>query len=181
MSKRSGALITLDELLDEVGADAARFTLLSRSNDSTIEFDIEEVKRQSLDNPVYYVQYAHARIASILRQAGDRGVEAAPVEQAELERLAHEAELNLLRKVSELPEEVLVAANLRAPYRLTKYAQELAALFHRFYTDCRVITEDAALTQARLLLCLATKQAVANVLGLLGVSAPETMERTDDG
>jgi len=181
MSKRSGDLITLDELLDEVGADAARYTLLARSSDSPINFDIEEVSRQSLENPVYYVQYAHARIASIVRHATEQGIEAAPIEGVDLERLDAEAELDLLRRVSELPEEVEVAANLRAPYRLAKYVEDLAALFHRFYTECRVVTDDAGLTQARLWLCLGAKQAIANVLELLGVSAPEVMKRVDEG
>ena len=179
MSKRAGEMITLDELIDEVGTDAARYTLLSRSPDTQIDFDIEVVTRQSLDNPVYYVQYAHARIASILRHAAQQGVEPAPVETAQLELLTHEAELDLLRKVSELPEEIRVSSNLRAPYRLTRYAEELAALFHRFYTDCRVVTDDPAMTQARLWLCVGAKQVVANVLSLLGVSAPESMERVD--
>ena len=180
MSKRTGEMISLDELIDEVGTDAARYTLLSRSPDSQIDFDIEVVTRQSLDNPVYYVQYAHARIASILRHAAQQGIETAPVETAELELLAHEAELDLLRKISELPEEMRVSANLRAPYRLTRYAEELAALFHRFYTDCRVVTDDPAMTQARLWLCVGAKQTATNVLGLLGVSAPESMERVDE-
>ncbi|MDP9341982.1 MAG: arginine--tRNA ligase [Actinomycetota bacterium] len=180
MSKRAGDLITLDELLDEVGADAARYALLARSSDSPINFDIEEVSRQSLENPVYYVQYAHARIASIIRHASERGIDLAPIDSVDLERLDAEAELDLLRKISELPEEVEVAANLRAPYRLARYVEDLAALFHRFYTECRVVTDDAALTQARLWLCVAAKQAIANVLGLLGVSAPEAMERVDE-
>jgi arginyl-tRNA synthetase len=177
MSKRSGTLITLDELLDEVGTDAARFTLLSRSNDSTIEFDIEEVRRQSLDNPVYYVQYAHARIASILRHAEERGVKLRPVEETQLELLAAESELDLLWKIADWPQEVETAAALRAPYRLTRYAEDLAAQFHRFYTECRVVTDHDALTQARLWLSTAAKQTVANVLSLLGVSAPQAMDR----
>jgi arginyl-tRNA synthetase len=181
MSKRSGDLITLDELLDEVGPDAARYTLLARSSDSPINFDIEEVSRQSLENPVYYVQYAHARIASIVRHAAGRGIDLPPIDGVDLERLDSEAELDLLRRVSELPEEVEVAANLRAPYRLAKYVEDLAALFHRFYTECRVVTDDAGLTEARLWLCLGAKQAIANVLRLLGVSAPESMDRVDEG
>jgi arginyl-tRNA synthetase len=179
MAKRTGEMITLDELIDEVGKDAARYTLLSRSQDGSIDFDIEVVTRQSLDNPVYYVQYAHARIASILRHAAELGIEPAPIESAQLELLTHESELALLRKLSELPEEVQVAANLRAPYRMTRYAEELAGDFHRFYTDCRVVTDDPALTQARLWLCVGAKRVVANVLGLLGVTAPESMERAD--
>jgi len=179
MSKRTGDIVTLDELLDEVGADATRFTLLSRSNDSPLDFDIEVVSRQTLENPVYYVQYGHARIASILRHAAERGVPLVPVERADLSQLSQEAELDLLRAVAEMPRQVREAAELRAPHRLTHFAQQLAARFHRFYTECRVVTDDEALTQARLWLCSAAKQTIANVLGLLGVSAPEAMERGD--
>jgi arginyl-tRNA synthetase len=179
MSKRAGTFVTLDELLDEVGVDATRFTLLSRSNDSALDFDIEEVRRRSLDNPVYYVQYGHARIASILRKAEAEGVRLEPVEGADLSLLSHEAELDLLRAIADVPSELRRAAELRAPHRLTHVSQDLAARFHRFYTDCRVVSEDAALTQARLWLCIAAKQAIANLLGLLGVSSPERMERVD--
>jgi arginyl-tRNA synthetase len=179
MSKRAGTFITLDELIDEVGTDAARFHLLMFSNDATMNFDIEAVKRQSLDNPVYYVQYGHARIASILRKAAERGVELGPIEHADLSLLSHEAELELLRALADVTREIRTAAELRAPHRLTHAAQDLAARFHRFYTDCPVLSEDAALTQARLWLCTATKQVVANLLGLLGVSAPESMERAE--
>ncbi|MGH2691365.1 MAG: arginine--tRNA ligase [Actinomycetota bacterium] len=177
MSKRTGDIVTLDELLDEVGPDAARYTLLSRSVDTSLDFDIELVKRQSLDNPVYYVQYAHARIASLLRYAAEQGTSMVPFEEVRPEELVHETELELLRVLSELPEQIRVAAELRAPYRLTKYAEEVAAEFHRFYTECRVVTEDRALTQARLHLSEATRQVLANVLAILGVSAPGSMER----
>jgi arginyl-tRNA synthetase len=177
MSKRTGDIVTLDELLDEVGPDAARFTLLSRSIDTALDFDIELVKRQSLDNPVYYVQYAHARIASLLRYASEQGTSMVPFRQVRPEELVHETELELLRVLAELTEQVRVAAELRAPYRLTRYAEEVAAQFHRFYTECRVVTDDEALTQARLHLSAATRQVLANVLGILGVSAPESMER----
>lgn len=180
MSKRSGDLITLDELLDEVGADAVRFTLLYASSDHTINFDIEEAKRQSLDNPVFYVQYAHARIASILRHAQERGIRLKPIEEVDLELLSTEAEVDLLREIAELPEQVLVAADLRAPHRLTHFARSLGERFHRFYTECRVVTEDDALTQARLWLAAGTKRAIANVMGILGVSVPESMERIDE-
>jgi arginyl-tRNA synthetase len=178
MSKRAGDFITLDQLIDEVGADAARFHLLMFSNDSTMNFDIEAVKRQSMDNPVYYVQYGHARIASILRKASERGVALRPVDSADLSRLTHEAELDLLRAIADVPAEIATAAELRAPHRLTHAAQDLAARFHRFYTDCPVLSDDAELTQARLWLSTATKQLIANLLGLLGVSAPESMERS---
>jgi arginyl-tRNA synthetase len=181
MSKRSGEVVTLDDLLDEVGVDAARYTLLTRSTDSPIEFDIEAVTRQSLENPVYYVQYAYARIASLIRYAEERGTSMRPFSEISPEELVHETELDLLRKQADYPEQIAVAAELRAPYRLTRYAEELAADFHRFYTECRVVTEDASLTQARLHLAAATKQVIGNVLGLLGVSAPESMERLAEG
>lgn len=180
MSTRAGTFVTLDELLDEVGTDAVRFTLLSRSNDSPIDFDIEVVKRQSMENPVYYVQYGHARIASILRHAERRGIKLRPIERVDLRALSTEAELDLLAAIAELPAEIGTAADTRAPYRLTHYAQELAARFHRFYTECRVVTDDEPLTQARLWLCTASKQVMENVLALIGVSAPESMERLDD-
>jgi arginyl-tRNA synthetase len=179
MSKRAGTFITLDELIDEVGTDAARFTLLLHSNDSPMNFDIEDVRRRSMENPVYYVQYGHARIASILRHAADQGVTMKPVEEVDLGPLSSQTELDLLRAMAEMPDLVERAADLRAPHRLTHYAQQLAALFHRFYTECRVVTDDEPLTQARLWLCAAAKQTIANVLALLGVSAPESMERID--
>jgi arginyl-tRNA synthetase len=179
MSKRAGTFVSLDDLLDEVGTDALRFTLLLRSNDAALEIDIEDMKRRSLENPVYYVQYGHARIASILRNAAERGVEPGPIEDADLSLLSSEPELDLLRRIAELPARIADAAELRAPHRLTHYVQELAADFHRFYTECRVLTEDDRLTRARLWLCVATERTIANTLGLLGVSAPETMERED--
>jgi arginyl-tRNA synthetase len=177
MSKRTGDIVSLDELIDEVGADAARYTLLTRSTDTALDFDIEQVKRRSLDNPVYYVQYAHARIASLLRFADEQGVAMEPFEKVRAEELVHETELDLLRKIAEMPEQLQLAADARAPYRLTRYAEELAAGFHRFYTECRVVTDDADLTQARLHLASAARQTIANVLALLGVSAPDSMDR----
>jgi arginyl-tRNA synthetase len=179
MSKRAGTLVTLDELIDEVGTDAARFHLLMFSADVTMRFDIETVKAQTLENPVYYVQYGHARIASILRKAAERGVELRPIAEADLSRLEHESELDLLRAVADMPSQVATAATIRAPHRLTHAAQDLAARFHRFYTDCPVLSDDVELTQARLWLCRGAKQTIANLLGLLGVSAPESMERAD--
>jgi arginyl-tRNA synthetase len=180
MSKRAGSIVTLDELLDEVGVDAARFTLLTSSNDSAMNFDIELVKRQSMDNPVYYVQYGHARIASILRKAESQGVVLRPIGEANLERLTEETELDLMRALAEVPVQIATAADLRAPYRLTHAAQDLAGRFHRFYAEHRVVDEQAPeLTQARLWLCAGTKQALANLLALLGVSAPERMDRAD--
>jgi len=181
MSKRAGAIVTLDELLDEVGVDAARFTLLTSSNDSAMNFDIELVKRQAMDNPVYYVQYGHARIASILRKAEAQGVARRPIGEADLGLLHEEAELDLLRALAEMPAQIAAAADLRAPNRLTHAAQDLAARFHRFYAEHRVVDEATPeLTQARLWLCAGTKQVLANLLALLGVSAPERMDRADD-
>lgn len=180
MSKRSGDFITLDELLDEVGPDAVRFTLLYASSDHTINFDIEEAKAQSLDNPVFYVQYAHARIASILRTATERGVVLGPVEAADLALLSTEAEAELMREIAELPGAISAAADLRAPHRLTHLARRLGERFHRFYAECRVVGDDAALTQARLWLSWCTKQSIANVMNIIGVSVPESMERIDE-
>ncbi len=179
MSKRAGTFVSLDELIDEVGTDAARFHLLLFSNDVTMNFDIEAVKRQSLENPVYYVQYGHARIASILRKAAERGIELEPIDRADLTRLTEDAELEVLRAIARVPAQVATSAELRAPHRLAHASQELAARFHRFYTDCPVLSDDPELTQARLWLCRGTKQVIANLLGLLGVSAPEAMERVD--
>jgi arginyl-tRNA synthetase len=179
MSKRAGTFIGLDELIDEVGTDAARFTLLMTSNDHTMSFDIEQVKVRSMDNPVYYVQYGHARIASIVRKAAERGVELAPIADADLSLLATEAEVELMKALAAVPAEIARAAELRAPHRIAHASTDLAARFHRFYTECQVVSDDAALTQARLWLASATKRVLANLLALLGVSAPESMERSD--
>jgi arginyl-tRNA synthetase len=179
MSKRLGSGVALDELIAEVGVDAARYTFLQSGADQTLNFDIEEVTKQSLENPVYYVQYAHARIASILRHAADQGV--ASDGEVVWDELHHEAEEELMRAISGFEETVVVAAHQRAPYRVAKFAEELARHFHRFYTECRVVTEDEKLTRARLAVATAAKQVLANALGLLGVSAPERMERADEG
>jgi len=181
MSRRAGDDVTLDELLDEAGSDAARYTLVSRSPDSVLDFDIEAVTRQSMDNPVYYVQYAHARIASILRVAHERGLALVPWRDVSFEQLDEEAELDLLRRLAELPEMVELAAQALAPHRLTRYAETVAAAFHHFYTESRVITEDEGRTQARLWLVVAAKQVLGSALRLIGVGAPESMERIDGG
>src|SRR5438067_4974247 len=143
--------------------------------DQSLNFDLEEVVRQSQENPVYYVQYAHARTSSILKHAREQGIAIASIDTVALEELQHESELDLLRKLGELPEAVEVAARRREPHRMTRYAEELASLFHSFYRDCRVVSEDQALTQARLHLVGATQTGLRNVLALLGVSAPESM------
>ncbi|HEX2374524.1 MAG TPA: arginine--tRNA ligase [Actinomycetota bacterium] len=175
MSKRAGDIATVDDLLDEVGKDAFRYTMLRFSLDTPIEFDVEAVTRQSMDNPVYYVQYAHARISSVLRQGRETGFVALPPEEADLGLLVHPMEAALLRRLAAFEEMVLVAAVQRAPHRLTRYAEDLAAAFHRFYADCRVLTDDHALSSARWWLVHATRQVLANTLGLIGIDAPERM------
>jgi arginyl-tRNA synthetase len=175
MSKRAGDIVTVDELLDEVGKDAFRYTMLRYSVDAPIEFDIEAVTRQSMDNPVYYVQYAHARIASVIRQAAEVGFVAAPLEEADLGLLEHPMEAALLRQLAAYEELVVVASRQRAPHRLTRYAEDLAAAFHRFYGDCRVLSDDQRLSSARWWLCQATRQVLANALAMIGVGAPERM------
>ena len=175
MSKRTGEIVTLDELLDEVGADAARYFFLQRSSDSPLDFDIELARKESPENPVFYVQYAHARICSILRFAAESGVDLSRPSPDEVELLDSEPEMDLLRKLSELEEVVEFSAERRAPHRLTGYAEELASLFHAFYRDCRVVTDDERLTRARLFAAKATRQVLEIVLGLLGVAAPEQM------
>lgn len=175
LSKRTGDTITLREVLEEVGADAMRYFLLSRSADSQMEFDLDLAKEQSDANPVYYIQYAHARICSILRLA--QGLVGGQAE-ADLSLLREPAELALLRRMVRLPQVVLAAATQRAPHLLAYYAYDLAAAFHAFYRDCRVISADpgdAALTAARLALVAACRVVLAQVLGLMGMSAPETM------
>ncbi|MEL7623493.1 MAG: arginine--tRNA ligase [Clostridiales bacterium] len=176
MSKRSGQYITLDELMEEVGRDAARFFFVMRSADSQMDFDLNLAKSQSSENPVYYVQYAHARIHSLLKMASEgAGGSNQPWSQADLSRLIHPAELELIRKLADLPEEIIQAAIDREPHRLPRYAMDLAALYHSFYTECRCLVEDMPLRQARLLLSDATRIVLRNVLQLIGVSAPERM------
>ena len=175
MGKRLGTAIDLAEVLDEIGPDAVRFFLLSRSADSQMELDLELAKRQSSENPVYYVQYAHARIASVLRHAAEVGVE---VKDGDVSLLTHPSELALIRKMLYLPEVIEAAALQLAPHHLTYYAQDLAAAFHIFYRDCRVVSSDpadAAITQARLKLALTAKTVLSRVLRLMGMAAPERM------
>ncbi len=172
VSKRSGELVTLRDLVEEVGADACRFFFLARSVDSQMDFDLELAKRQSADNPVYYVQYAHARISSILRLARDRNID---YSQGDVSLLVSEPELTLIRKMLQLTEVVeMVAGNLE-PHHLPYYAQDLATLFHSFYRQCRVISDDESLTAARLKLVEAAKIVFARALHLMGMTAPETM------
>lgn len=187
MSKRTGEMVTFQELIDEVGVDATRYLMLSKSADQAIDFDIEVAKKQDSSNPVYYVQYAHARICSILRKAGEaRGmnVESAGIEEivaelglddSDLSPLEHESELALMRKMADFSDLVAGAARDRAPFRLTHYAQELAGLFHSFYGNCHVLGEEEFVEKARLALVDSTRIVLALSLDLLGVSAPERM------
>ena len=183
MSKRTGEMVTFKELLDEVGTDATRYLMLSRSSDQPIDFDIEVAKKQDSTNPVYYVQYAHARICSILRKAAgvddaaDIDALAATVvgESADISLLTADAELALMRKMDDFGEVVAGAAQDRAPFRLTHYAQELAKLFHEFYTECRILGVEENLSHARLALADAARIVLALALSLLGVSAPPKM------
>ena len=172
MSKRTGDIVTLREVLDEVGRDACRFFFLARSADSQMDFDLELAKQQSNENPVYYVQYAHARIASILRYAAEQGF----ATTGGVALLRHPAEMALIRQMLLFPELVADAAQRLEPHHLPYYAQELARLFHLFYQQCRVVSsDDPELSRARLRLVQATKVVLADALGLMGVSAPEQM------
>ena len=176
MSKRAGEAVDLDEVVTEVGADVTRYHFLRQGLDTTIDFDLAEVAAQSMENPVYYVQYAHARINSLIRTADERGFDHGTIDDADLTRLEHPAELELLTTMARLPLVVAEAAELRATQRLARYAEELAGTFHRFYTECRVLVEgDEPLGRARYWLAVAAKQVLANALGLLRVRAPERM------
>ena len=184
MSKRTGEMVTFAELIDEVGVDATRFLMLSRSSDQPIDFDIEVAKKKDASNPVYYVQYAHARICSILRKAAGEGAEELSADElsakvipadVDLSALTHESEIALMRKMDDFGELIALAARDRAPFRLTHYAQELAGLFHQFYTNCHIIGEEPAVQNARLALADAARIVLALTLNLIGVSAPEKM------
>jgi len=172
LSKRSGDIISLREVIDEVGVDACRFIFLSRSADSQMDFDIELAKRQSVENPVYYVQYAHARIASILRLAEQRVID---YSQGDVSLLSTEPELTLIRRLILLPESMEDIATTLQPHYLPYYAQDLATVFHSFYKQCRVISQNEALTKARLKLVKASQIVLAKTLHLMGMTAPEKM------
>ncbi|OYT75106.1 MAG: arginine--tRNA ligase [Armatimonadetes bacterium JP3_11] len=177
MSKRAGEFITLREVMDEIGVDALRFFYLLRSHESTLDIDIELAQEQSEKNPVFYVQYAHARICSIERTAAERGVSIPDPATTDLSGLTHVAEVALIKRLADLPEEIALAVKHDAPHRLTAYALDVARAFHSFYTECRVLDAEPALQGARLLLTQATRLTLARTLQLLGVSAPERMER----
>ena len=177
MSKRSGEFVTLDELVDEIGVDATRWFMLWRSHDTTVDLDVELARRESSDNPVYYVQYAHARIASILRKAEDEGAAAPDPSPDAVPRVPLEpAEKALIKRLLEFPDEVREAAARRAPHRVCTYSTAVAADFHAFYRDCQVVgAEGEGVEQARLALCMLTMRTIASSLELLGISAPERM------
>ncbi|MBW2312237.1 MAG: arginine--tRNA ligase [Deltaproteobacteria bacterium] len=175
MSKRSGRYVTLQELVDEVGVDSVRFVFLSKDHTSPLDFDIDLVKRRDSENPVYYVQYAHARICSVFRKAAERNLHLPDDPGPLLARLALDEEIALIRKMAEFPSLIQEVVTVLEPHRLTYYLTELASGFHRYYNHHRIITKNKEKSQARLLLALAVKIVIKNGLGLLGVSAPEAM------
>ena len=173
MSKRTGQSVTLNELLEEVGTDAARYFFLMRSLDSQLDFDLDLAKKKSNDNPVYYIQYAHARICSIFRQAEENKL--AVGTKPELSLLTDESELDLIKKIEEYPEEIERAARDYAPQRIARYSYDLASAFHSFYNRCRIVGVEEKLAEARLALVQVTAHVIRHSLGILGVSAPEQM------
>jgi len=175
MSKRSGQFVTLEELVEEVGKDAARYFFVMRSSDSHLDFDLDLARAETNENPVYYIQYAHARICSILRQFGEQGGQVPDPAGVDFSLLKEESEFALARKLADFPGEVTSAAKGLAPQRIARYAHELAGLLHSFYNGHRVITADRALSGARLVLVDATRITLQNALRLLGLTAPERM------
>ncbi len=180
MSRRAGNIVTLADILDQVDPDVARMTFLLLSIDSAQTFDLDVVTQQSMENPVYYVQYAHARIASIARKAARAEVVRRPLADVDLSRLTHEREAELLRALALYPDSVQEAGDERAPQKVSTWVRDFARSFHGFYRDCRVISDDEALTQARLWLTEACRIGLASALALLGVHAPDEMARLDE-
>ena len=175
MSKRTGKAITLTDLLEEIPIDAARFFFNMREPNSTLDFDLDLAVEETNQNPVYYVQYAHARICSIFKNLAAEGITPRAVTPEELDRLTAPEERELIRQIASLPDEIIAAAHNYDPARMTHYVIDAATLFHKFYNACRVKGEDESLMQARLALCQATRTVLENVLGLLKISAPESM------
>jgi arginyl-tRNA synthetase len=177
MSKRAGTIVTINDIVDAIGVDAARYALARYSLDSTIDLDLDLWTQRSNDNPVYYVQYAHARIASLLRKAAGAGITRG--DQYDPALLTHDRENDLLKALAEFPAAVATAAELRQPHRVTRYLEHLAGIYHRFHDACRVLPHDGAQLdetgQARLWLAEATRIVLANGLGLLGVTAPDRL------
>ncbi|MGH2898949.1 MAG: DALR anticodon-binding domain-containing protein [Solirubrobacteraceae bacterium] len=177
-SKRRGDFVTLDDLIAAIGVDAMRFFMLQRSHDTTVDLDLDLAREQTSENPVYYVQYAHARIASILKKAGDARVRAALDEAARFAGALQAPERTLVKKLLAFPDEVAEATAKRAPHRIAAYAVELAQTFTAFYRDCQVVgAEGDGVESLRLGLSVATKRTIARALSLLGVGAPEQMSR----
>jgi arginyl-tRNA synthetase len=168
-------VLPLDELVEDVGTDAARFFFLLRDHQSPLDFDMDLAKKQSNENPVYYVQYAHARICSIERKAAEQGVPMPDPETVDLSILGEETELALMRQLADYPENLERFATDESPHGLPRMAMEIAQSFHQFYTQCLVLGDDPQVTAARLALTTATRQVLYNVLKLLGISAPESM------
>ena len=173
MSKRAGEIVTLDDIIDEVGVDAARFFFIMLAVESPLTFDLALAVEKESENPVYYVQYGHARIASVLRNA--LGDDVAAARGASLEPLVHPSELSLVRRLAEFPSVVRGVVERLAPHRLARYARDVAADFHQFYTECKILTDERDVRLARLALCLASKNVLARALSLAGVSAPDSM------
>lgn len=175
MSKRTGQSVTLNELIEEVGTDAARFFFVMRSIDSQLDFDLTLAAEKSNENPVYYIQYAHARICSIMRQLKEAGITPAAAEELKLSVLTEACEMELIKKLGEYPELIAAAAKERAVHRVAHYVHELAGLFHSFYNQCRILGVDSDVQQARIALVKAVGHVIRHALGILGVSAPERM------
>jgi arginyl-tRNA synthetase len=175
MGKRSGSFVTLREVVEEVGADATRFFLLMRKSDAQLEFDLDLAKQRTAENPVFYVQYGHARIASIFKQAAGLGIDRQAAAAADVTRLTEPDELALIRLLAQFPETVEQAALEREPHRVVFYLMQLAGDFHRYYNRNRILGEDRELAQARLLLAANVQKVIRVGLRLLGISAPDTM------
>jgi arginyl-tRNA synthetase len=178
LSKRAGTIITLEELVEKVGIDAARYTLIRFPTDTPMTMDVDLLKKNTNDNPVYYVQYAHARICAVLRNAKEFGIEYG-LSSFNPELLTHEQERELIGLLAQYPRIIASAAQMRQPHRVARFIEDLSAQFHRFYNDCRVLPlgdeKPTQLNSARATLSLATAQVISNGLGLLGVNAPERM------
>ena len=175
MSKRTGKAVTLSDLLDEISVDAARFFFCSRQNDTQMEFDLDIAVKEDSDNPVYYVQYAHARICSILRNLEAEGITPKPACEVDFTKLTAPEELDLVRHLAKLPQELITAADNLDPSRTTKYVMDTAATFHKFYNACRVRGDDRDITDARLKLCELTAQVLRNVLSIINIACPDKM------
>ena len=175
MSKRTGKAITLTDLLDEVPIDSARFLFNMREPGSQMEFDLDLAVKEDSDNPVYYVQYAHARICSILKKLAEEGIEFAGLDNCDTSLLTEPAERELIRHIGNFPAEIINAAKNYDPARITRYVVELATLYHKFYNACRVKDAESGLCQARMALCLATKNLLCSVLQMFKIRVPESM------